>query len=64
MTRAETAVLLLAARDGVAPPPATGTRFQDVPANFWAARYIEELAAEGITGGCAVNPPLYCPGAL
>ena len=41
------------------PPPATGTRFTDVPASFWAAPSIEQLAAEGITNGCGGN--LYCP---
>jgi len=30
-----------------------------VPAGFWAAAWIEQLAAEGITNGCGVN--LYCP---
>ena len=42
------------------PPPATGTVFTDVPASYWAAAWIEQLAAEGITTGCAAN--LYCPG--
>ena len=36
-----------------------GTRFTDVPASFWAAAWIEQLAAEGITNGCDTN--LYCP---
>ena len=61
VARAEMAIFLLRARHGGAymPPPATGTRFTDVPANFWAAAWIEQLAAEGITNGCDVN--LYCP---
>jgi hypothetical protein len=33
--------------------------FTDVPASYWAAAWIERLAAEGITTGCAAN--LYCP---
>src|SRR3954454_20063969 len=45
------AVLLTLAR-GENPPPATGTRFTDVPANYWAARFIEQLAADGVTSGC------------
>jgi ELWxxDGT repeat protein len=61
VTRAETAVLLLASRGGTAPPPATGTRFQDVPADYWAAPWIEKLANEGLAGGCSVSPPLFCP---
>jgi len=64
VTRAEMAIFLLRARHGAAytPPPATGTRFTDVPASYWAAAWIERLAAEGITDGCAPN--LYCPGRL
>jgi ELWxxDGT repeat protein len=62
VSRAQMAVLLLAARGGAAPPPATGTRFQDVPASYWAAPWIEQLAGEGVVGGCSVSPPLYCPG--
>jgi ELWxxDGT repeat protein len=60
ITRAEMAVLLLSAR-GTAPPPATGTRFDDVPLGFWAGPWIEELAREGVVSGCSANPPLYCP---
>ncbi|HSK77589.1 MAG TPA: S-layer homology domain-containing protein, partial [Thermoanaerobaculia bacterium] len=58
----EMAIFLLRAKHGVAytPPPATGTVFSDVPAVFWAGSWIEQLAAEGITLGCA--PGLYCPG--
>ena len=26
-----------------------------------AVDFIERLAAEQITGGCSVTPPLYCP---
>jgi ELWxxDGT repeat protein len=60
VNRAEAAVFLLAAR-GDTVPPATGTRFQDVPINYFAAPWIEELAREGIVSGCSVSPPLYCP---
>jgi len=42
-------------------PPASGTIFDDVPADHWAAAWIEQLAADGITGGCSSVPPLYCP---
>ncbi|MFL6194017.1 MAG: ELWxxDGT repeat protein [Thermoanaerobaculia bacterium] len=61
VTRAEAAVFLLASRGG-AVPPATGTRFQDVPPGYWAGPWIEELANEGIAGGCSASPPLFCPG--
>ncbi|HNC09483.1 MAG TPA: S-layer homology domain-containing protein, partial [Anaerolineales bacterium] len=40
------------------PPPATGT-FSDVPTDYWAAAWIEQLAAEGITSGCGSG--IYCP---
>ncbi|HYX23231.1 MAG TPA: S-layer homology domain-containing protein [Thermoanaerobaculia bacterium] len=35
--------------------------FADVPPTDWAWRYVEILAARGITGGCSVSPKLYCP---
>ena len=61
-SRDQMAVFLLRAvhGPGYTPPPATGTVFTDVPASYWAAPWIEQLAAEGITTGCAPN--LYCPG--
>jgi len=61
LSRAEMAVFLLLGRHGAGytPPPATGTRFQDVPLGYWAAPWIEQLAAEGITGGC--SPTHFCP---
>ena len=37
------------------------TTFGDVEANYWAWNFIERLYAAGITGGCGVNPPQYCP---
>jgi ELWxxDGT repeat protein len=62
LSRAEMAVFLLLGRHGAGytPPPATGTRFQDVPLGYWAAPWIEQLAAEGITSGC--SPTSFCPG--
>ncbi|HEX4960651.1 MAG TPA: ELWxxDGT repeat protein [Thermoanaerobaculia bacterium] len=64
VTRAEVAVFLTRGIHGAsfAPPPATGTRFQDVPASYWAADFIEQLAADGITGGCGGG--LFCPNAI
>ncbi|HMV96368.1 MAG TPA: S-layer homology domain-containing protein, partial [Anaerolineales bacterium] len=41
------------------PPAATGTAFTDVPADYWAAAWIEQLVAEGITTGCGDGN--YCP---
>jgi ELWxxDGT repeat protein len=63
VNRAQMAVFVLTAR-GTAPPPATGARFDDVPPGYWAGPWIEELANEGVVGGCSANPPLYCPNSL
>ncbi len=65
VTRAQMAVFLLLGEHGLGytPPPAVGTVFADVPANAFAAAWIERLYAEGITGGCGTNPLRYCPGA-
>ena len=54
VTRAEMAVFLLRSINGrdYTPPAATGTVFNDVPASYWAASWIEELSRVGITGGC------------
>ena len=62
VTRDQMAIFLLRAKYGSSyvPPTATGV-FQDVPTNYWAADWIEQLAAEGITSGCSVTPKLYCP---
>ena len=61
VSRAEMAVFLLKSRYGRnhAPPPATGTVFGDVHAGDFAADWIEELAALGITAGCTATD--YCP---
>ena len=64
VTRAQMAVFLLRAKHGptYAPPAATGTVFSDVPVNSFASDWIEQLYAEGITGGCqGGSPPKYCP---
>ena len=62
VTRAEMAIFLLRGIHGSSyTPPAVGsdTGFTDVPVTHWAAAWIKQLAAEGITGGCGVG--LYCP---
>jgi hypothetical protein len=43
------------------PPPATGQVFSDVPANAFAAAWIEDLFVRGITAGCGNGK--YCPNA-
>jgi hypothetical protein len=64
VTRSQMAVFLLKAKHGAlyAPPPATGAIFADVPVNAFAAAWIEQLFAEGITGGCGGGN--YCPDAV
>jgi hypothetical protein len=64
ITRAQMAVILLKTLLGAnhQPPPAQGTVFADVPADSFAAAWIEDLAARQITGGCLINPLRYCPG--
>jgi hypothetical protein len=62
VTRAQMAVFLLRGIHGSAyNPPAVGasTGFGDVPVDYWAAAWIKQLAAEGITGGCGFGN--YCP---
>jgi len=61
VTRDQMAVFLLKGIHGSSytPPPATGTVFDDVPADYWAAAWIEQLAAEGVTAGCGSSN--YCP---
>jgi len=61
VTRDQMAVFLLRAEHGstYAPPDASGTMFGDVPLGYWADKWIEQLAAEAITGGCGGGN--YCP---
>jgi hypothetical protein len=44
----------------VSPAPAFA-QFNDVPTTDWAFQFIEALAKAGITTGCSIDPPLYCP---
>jgi len=62
VTRDQMAVFLLRAKYGsnYSPPTPTGA-FADVPTGHWAAAWIEQLAAEGITAGCGGGE--YCPAA-
>jgi hypothetical protein len=62
VTRAEMALFLERGIHGSSyNPPAveTDTGFGDVFPDYWAARWIKQLAAEGITGGCGSGN--YCP---
>jgi hypothetical protein len=62
VTRAQMAVFLLRSKHGASyTPPAAGasTGFGDVPPTYWAAAWIKQLVAEGITAGCGGGN--YCP---
>ena len=59
-TRAQMAVFLLKSKYGASySPPAPTGKFLDVATNYWAAAWIEKLAADGITSGCGSGN--YCP---
>ena len=61
VSRSSLAVLLLRTRFGPSyvAPFSTGAVFQDVPVDGFAARWIEDLAARGMTGGCGGGN--FCP---
>lgn len=60
VTRAQMAVFLLKSEHGSAyAPPACAGIFLDVPCASPFAPWIEQLAAEGITGGCGGGN--FCP---
>jgi hypothetical protein len=63
VTRAQMAVFLERGMNGAdfSPPAATGNVFLDVGAGDFAANFIEQLAADGITAGCGNGN--YCPNA-
>ncbi len=54
VTRAQMAVFLERGirGSGYVPPPATGSVFGDVGTEDFAAAFVEQLFADGITGGC------------
>jgi uncharacterized repeat protein (TIGR01451 family) len=62
-SRAQMAVFLEKSKFGAdyVPPPATGLIFADVHVGDFAADWIEDLYNRGITGGCQLDPLLYCP---
>jgi len=62
VTRDQMAVFLVRAKHGpLFTPPAPSGVFADVPVDYWAASWIEQLAADGITSGCSTTPKLFCP---
>ncbi len=65
VTRDAMAKFLLLGKHGssFSPAAATGTVFADVQTTTFLAKWMEELKAEAITGGCQAGVPLpsYCP---
>ncbi|MCK8601285.1 S-layer homology domain-containing protein [Desulfoferrobacter suflitae] len=62
VSRAEMAVLLLRAKYGGGyQPPAPMDIFTDVPADYWASPWIDEIYQEKVTTGCSAYPLKYCP---
>lgn len=61
VNRAQMAVFLEKGMRGASysPPGPSGTVFGDVSSDYWAAAWIEQLAADGITAGCGGGD--YCP---
>jgi hypothetical protein len=56
------AIFLLRSKYGTSyspPPVGASTGFGDVPPSHWAAPWIKQLVAEGITSGCGNGN--YCP---
>jgi S-layer family protein len=60
--RSHMAVFLLTSKLGLtySPPPPAGL-FYDVPVTDPFAPWIEDLVNRGISGGCSISPPLFCP---
>ena len=48
---------------GYVPPTPAGI-FADVPADYFAIAWIEDLYNRGVTAGCGTNPLRYCPDAI
>jgi hypothetical protein len=62
VTRAEMAVFLLKTLLGTSyVPPSPNGIFADVPIDYWAVAWIEDLYDRGVTAGCDTNPLRYCP---
>jgi hypothetical protein len=50
-----------AVHGALTPPPVYTGQFDDVLLGSFNADYIQGLLNDGITAGCGVQPPLYCP---
>lgn len=59
--REQMAAFILRARGEFNPPTPASQRFNDVPPDNVFYNFIDRLAELGITVGCQVTPPLFCP---
>jgi hypothetical protein len=61
LTREQMAVITVALFDiPLEPVPSTPT-FSDVGSRRWSYRFVEAIAREGLTAGCATDPLRFCP---
>jgi S-layer family protein len=59
--REQMAAFILRAKGEFNPPTPASQRFNDVPPANVFYNFIDRLAELGITVGCQVSPPLFCP---
>lgn len=59
--REQMAAFIMRARGEFDPPTPASQRFDDVPPENVFYNFIDRLAELGITVGCQVSPPLFCP---
>src|SRR4030095_3687437 len=59
--REQMAAFLVRAKGELSPPTPGMQRFDDVPPSNNCYNFIDRLAVLGITNGCSLSPPLYCP---
>lgn len=59
--REQMATFIMRARGEFSPPTPASQRFNDVPPENVFYNFIDRLAELGITVGCQVAPPLFCP---
>ena len=59
--REQMAAFIMRAKGEFDPPTPASQRFNDVPPENVFYNFIDRLAELGITVGCQVSPPLFCP---
>lgn len=60
-TREQMAAFIMRSLDEFNPPVPPSQRFDDVPPGNPFYNFIDRMGTLGITSGCSVSPPLYCP---